>query len=159
MGHSLKIRFRTLVTWAAVGLAIAVSSCSNVNSLGGQSADGFGQCNGPLVDADVYLEAGPSVGLYLLKIVPVSVPNPGDVATITIANSNLGYRQLTDQVDLIANQEILAGYVSTSDLETFNILDISPFQPNTDFFSGNASGDTTCGIPQPGDDGSQSYLH
>jgi hypothetical protein len=135
-----------LVLFVFVMLALGSGSCAN-SGLGGQGASGYGQCTGPIVDADVYLDVGPG-GTYSLTIIPISVTNPGDVATITIANNNLGYETLMSQVNLIPNQQISAG-----DLETFNLLAITQYQPNTDFFSGNATDDTVCNLPQPGDTG------
>jgi hypothetical protein len=53
-------------------------------------------------------------------------------------------------------QQINAGYVTATDLSTYNLLAITPFDPTTDFFSSSATEATFCYLPQPGDNGTQS---
>jgi hypothetical protein len=133
-------------------LALSLTSCAKRKLYSLSGPYGFTQCDGTGWTFDVYTVRSQSqYGSYDLVIMPVSVDTPGDIASITIANSNQAYKQLVSQVVLNPNQEIDAGMISSSDLTNYPILAITPFDSTNNFVSSTPQKSAYCYIPLPGD--------
>lgn len=137
-------------------LALSLTSCSGGPALNDGSDYGYVQCQGSLGVFDVYLtpsKADPT--LFELSIVPAQVTNPGDIISVTAANSQtLSYRPLVTQATADDNVEIFGGDLTENDLQVFNEIAITSFvDGGTNFLAANSAADAICAIPQPGDDG------
>lgn len=133
--------------------AIALTSCSrNRNTQGLQANYGFGYCDGTLGSFDVYvIQSDAQPGLYEVSVIPVALNAPGDIVSITVANQQLAYKEVVPQVVLFAEQEIFAGYLTETELLTYDILAITPYQPGVTFLEATPESDALCTLPLPGD--------
>lgn len=147
---------------ALVGtLALSLTSCAKRRNFNLSGAYGFTQCDGANWSFDVYtIRSQSQPGSVELVIMPVSIDTPGDIASVTIGNSQNGYRQLIQQVVLNPEQEIPAGMLTNADLYNYPILAITNYDPSTNFINQNAQKSAFCEIPLPGDgvgQGQQQY--
>ncbi len=142
-------------------LALSLTSCAKRRNFNLSGAYGFTQCDGANWSFDVYTVRSQSqVGTYELIIMPVSIDTPGDIASVTIANQQQGYKQLISQVVLNPEQEIYAGVLTNADLNNYPILAITAFDSSTVFTSQNSAKSSFCLVPLPGDgvaQGQQQY--
>ncbi|NBY19330.1 hypothetical protein EBQ74_03600 [bacterium] len=142
-------------------LALSLTSCAKRRNFNLSGAYGFTQCDGANWSFDVYtIRSQSQPGTFELLIMPVTIDTPGDIASVTIANQQNGYRQLVSQVVLYAEQEIYAGVLTSADLNNYPILAITNFDPSTNFINQNAQKASFCEIPLPGDgnvQGQQQY--
>lgn len=138
-------------------LALSLTSCSSKKrNLNAGNPNGFGYCDGTLGSFDIYVVASPSnAGLYELSVIPVSLDAPGDIVRVAVANNSLAYKEMVTQVVVNPQQEIFAGYLTVSDLQNYDILAITPYEPGVSFLEGTAEKDAICSVPLPGDDGTQ----
>ena len=111
---------------------------------------GLSYCDGTIGSFDIYTVPN-SAGLYEVYVVPVNLAQPGDIVKITIANKSLSYKELVPQVVAQNDQEIYAGVVSGNELQTYDIIAITPFESGTTFLQGNSQADAYCSVPVPGD--------
>lgn len=132
-------------------LAMSLTSCANRQRM--NYADyGWLPCQGPLGYFEVYVINSPTQpGTYQLSVIPVSVSQPGDIVTVTVANRSNAYQEKVSQVVLVPNQEIAAGYLTQSDLSTFKTVAITPFQAGANFLDASTPYDTYCSLPGLGD--------
>jgi hypothetical protein len=133
-------------------LALSLTSCSR-KSLIPQSGYGLGYCDGTLGSFDVYVYPTASSGVYQVSVIPVSLDAPGDIVSITVANQSLQYRELQTQVVLNNDMEILAGTLTDTELEAYDIIAITPYQPGVTFLEATPEKDAVCRLPLPGDEG------
>jgi hypothetical protein len=136
----------------ALALVLQLWGCAKPKLDVQQYSYGYGQCDGTLGSFDVYLilNAQQGGGSYQLSIIPVSMNNPGDIISVTITNSNLGYKQLVGQVVATPDTEIDAGYLTSADLQNYTILALTPYQPGVSFPDAQNSSDALCYLPQLG---------
>ncbi len=112
---------------------------------------GFGYCDGTIGSFDVYVVRTVDLSKYELYVIPAQVAVPGELGNIAISNQSPSTLPLIPQVNFVVGQEILAGYLTDSDLATYDILSI-----NQDDGSGRPIQDQTperyadCYIPLPG---------
>lgn len=133
-------------------LALSLTSCSRKKTqLGPNSGYGLGYCDGTLGSFDVYVYETSSPGLYQVSIIPVSLDAPGDIVSITVANQGLAYKELQTQVVLFQDREILAGTLTDTELENYELLAITPYQPGVSFLEATPEKDAVCTLPLPGD--------
>jgi hypothetical protein len=146
---------RGIITGLLVALAIWSGGCAKPNPQDLQSLPqyGFGYCDGSLGSFDVYTIRSPQdYTMFQLVIIPVNLENPGDIVRIDIANQAPAYRELVHETVLQPNQEISAGYLSMTDLQTYTILSISPFDGSgATFLQQTPSTSALCNLPDPGD--------
>ncbi|MFM8316208.1 MAG: hypothetical protein ACKOA8_18165, partial [Deltaproteobacteria bacterium] len=82
-------------------LALSLTSCAKRRLYNLSGAYGFTQCDGNGWSFDVYsVRSQTQAGAVELIIMPVSINTPGDIASVTIANQQQGYKQLVSQVVL-----------------------------------------------------------
>ena len=137
---------------AVFTLALSLTSCAKKKKEILQADYGFMQCDGTIGSFDVYLVKSKSTpGLFELSIMPVQVDAAGDIASITIASNTRAYKQLLPQVVLNNQQEIYAGILTEADLQQYDILAITPYDPSTNFADQVPAKEAFCQIPQPGD--------
>jgi len=149
---------RMMKTWwflaLLLTLALSLTSCSSRNRPYGYHSGGRSTCSGSIGTFSVYVE--PSAGdanMYQVLIIPeqLSAPEGGDVATVTIANSALGYKTLVSNVVLDYGIEISA-YITTAEWEAYDILAITePYEPSVGFVDSESEKDAYCTLPGPGD--------
>jgi len=153
---------RWWITALVFTLALSLTSCAK-KSLNIQ-AYAYGQlpCDGTLGNFDVYLIAGQTGstynGSYMLAIVPITLDDPGDIISVTITNSSLAYRTLIDQVVVNPSQEIDAGPLTDADINTYDILALTPYQAGVPFAGQENGKDAICYIPRLGDGLSQQQI-
>lgn len=149
MGRNL-----SMMRWWIIMLvgAIALTSCSRSRSTQLQANYGFGYCDGTLGSFDVYvIQSDAQPDLYELRIVPYQLTAPGDIVAVTVANQSLAYKEIVPQVVLFTDQEIFAGYLTETELLTYDILAITPYQPGVTFLEASPESDAICTLPLPGD--------
>ena len=133
-------------------LALSLTSCSGP-VLNNGSGWGSVTCSGSLGVFDVYLtpsKADPT--LFEISIVPASVSSPGDIVTVTVANSQtLSYKTMVNQTVVNPDEEIFGGDITENDLQTFDEIAITSFDGSTNFLQANSEKDAICALPQPGD--------
>jgi hypothetical protein len=140
-------------------LALSLTSCAKRKAFNLSAAYGYSQCDGNNWSFDVYVfRSQAQTGAYDLVIMPVSIDTQGDIASVTIGNSQLGYKQLINQVVLNDGQEINAGVLSSADLNNYPILAITAFDATTNFVSSSPGKASYCYLPAPGDGVSQNQL-
>ncbi len=135
-------------------LALSLTSCSSKKQFSGGQDYGYTFCQGTLGTFDVYVipsKADPT--LYELSIIPVQLDAPGDIVQVSVASQSLSYRQMLPQVVVQEGEEIFGGNLTDNDLNTFNMLAITPFDPSNNFLQSNSEKETICNLPQPGDTG------
>lgn len=131
-------------------LSLSLTSCSKKkdNTLL-QSGYGYTQCDGTMGSFDVYVFQSKNYsGMYELHVTPYQV-DAGDIASITIANQALSYKQVVPQVVLQPNEDIFAALLTESDLYTYDILAVTPYDPSTNFAEQAPAKDTFCTINLP----------
>lgn len=133
--------------------ALSLTSCSKKKSdelL--QGGVGYTQCAGSMGDFDIYVYPSEQVaGMYDLYVVPYQLSAAGDIASITVANSSGYYKQLVAQVVLQPNQQIYAGQLTENEIETYDLIDITSFDPTTNYAQANPEKYTTCRYNISGD--------
>lgn len=132
-------------------LALSLTSCSRGPSKDLQNGYGLGYCDGTIGSFDVYVYKTASTGIYQVSVIPVSLDSPGDIVSITVANQGLAYKELQTQVVLFQDREILAGTLTDTELETYEMLAITPYQPGVSFLEATPEKDAVCYLPLPGD--------
>jgi hypothetical protein len=60
-------------------------------------------------------------------------------------------------VVLYDQQTIFAGYLTDFDLEQYNILHVTPYEPGVSYIQQNPQLDAMCDLPYPGDGTSEYY--
>jgi hypothetical protein len=131
-------------------LALSLTSCSSSTPSLQNGGQAFAQCNGDYWSFDVYVEPSTqSPGEYELRLYPVSLNEPGDLAQIVIANNSGAYEVLKPEVTLEPSQEIFYSPLSASDLTNYDVLVISPYQPGVSFLQTNGTNSTFCTLPPP----------
>lgn len=150
-------------------LALSLTSCSKKKTNLQGSDYGFGYCDGTMGNFDVYVIPSTSnPGLYEVSIIPIQVASEGQVIKVNVLNQGLPYKELVSKVTLITESEIFAGFLTESELNNYDTLAITPYDPNqelqADFTQQNNETDAICSLPLPGyntgdelGDGSTSY--
>lgn len=143
-------------------LALSLTSCAKRRNYNYTGAYGFTQCDGPNWRFDVYtFRSTAQAGTFELIVMPVSIDTPGDIASVTIGNSQNGYKQLISQVVLNPQEEIYAGVLTSADLNNYPILAIANYDPSSNFINQYAQKISICEIPLPGEgvpQGQQQYF-
>lgn len=138
-----------------IALAISLAGCAapNPQDLQALPQYGFGYCDGSIGSFDVYIIRSPQdYTMFQLAIIPVNLDQPGDIVRVDIANQAPAYRELVHEVVLQPNQEIDAGYLSMTDLQTYTILAITPYDGSgATFLEETSSTEAICNLPNPGD--------
>jgi hypothetical protein len=136
-------------------LALSLTSCAKRRPQDLQSLPeyGFGYCDGSIGSFDVYvIRTKQDTSLFELSIIPVNLDQPGDIARINIANKSPSYREVVHEIVLQPNQEIFAGYLTENDLQTYDIVAITPFDGSgATFLEQTAEKEAICTLPLPGD--------
>lgn len=131
-------------------LALSLTSCSRKAREAPVADYGFGHCDGTLGNFDVYvIRSKGNPGLYEIAIIPASLDQPGDIVNITVANQNLAYKEMQTQVVVDVEGEIFAGYLTESELETYDRIAITPYQPGVSFLEATPEKDAICELPLP----------
>jgi hypothetical protein len=150
------MRLSTVKKWWIIAvvfaLALSLTSCS---SRARQNL-AFGindECIGTMGEIDIYtIPVQGQLGYYKIVIIPATLTSPGDVATITAVNqSTLAYKTLSPEVVLNVDQEITAGFLSETELASFDLIAITSFVGGIDFLSANPAKDAICWTPKVGD--------
>lgn len=133
-------------------LALSLTSCSS-RARQNMAYGINNECTGTMGDIDVYtIPVQGQIGYYKIVIIPVTLSAPGDVATITAVNqSTLAYKTLSPEVVLNVDQEITAGFLSETELASFDLIAITSFVGGIDFLSANPAKDAICWMPLVGD--------
>jgi hypothetical protein len=133
-------------------LVLPLVSCSKKRKETLQADYGFTQCDGTIGSFDVYvIRSKTNPGTFEISIITIQADAPGDIASITVANSSKAYKQLIPQVVLNNDQEIFGGYLTESELNQYDILAITPYDPSTNFADQVSAKDALCTLPLPGD--------
>lgn len=131
-------------------LALSLTSCSRKNnpSLQNQNEFAYFACDGSIGQFDAYLiRSKTNPGLIQLSVIPVTLTNPGDIVSINVANSQLAYKEMVNQVVLFTDKEINAGFLTEQELQTYDRLAVTPFQPGVSFLEVQADRDAVCNVP------------
>ena len=113
---------------------------------------GFGYCDGTIGSFDLYLiKSKTQPGMYELSFVVAKADQPGDVASIYIANRSLEYKTMVQEVVLADEREIFAGYMTEEDLNIYDIAAVVPYGNGTSFLTGSPEKEALCQIPLLGD--------
>ncbi len=131
-------------------LALSLTSCSR-KSLAPQSGRGEGFCQGSIGTFAIYVWETRTPGIYQVSIIPKTLDDASDIVSITVAKQNLQYRELQSQVVLNIDNEIFVGTLTDSELENYEMLAITPFQPGVTFLQATPEKDALCRLPLPGD--------
>jgi len=155
MGRFVVMMKRWWVLALVFTLALSLTSCSKKKTNLQGSDYGFGYCDGTMGSFDVYvIPSSTSSGLYELSIIPIQVASEGSVAKIHVLNQGLPYKQMVSSVTLITESEIFAGFLTEAELENYDTLAITPYDPNqelqNDFTQQENATDAICSLPLPG---------
>jgi len=155
MGRFVVMMKRWWVLALVFTLALSLTSCTKKKTNLSGSDYGFGYCDGTMGNFDVYVIPSTSnPGLYELSIIPIQVATEGEIVKVNVLNSGLPYKEMVSQVVLQTEQEIFAGFLSESELQNYDTLAITPYDPsqaiNTDFPYQNNNDDAICSLPIPG---------
>lgn len=132
--------------------ALSLTSCSKKKSELLQSGPGYTQCAGSMGDFDIYVYPSEKTGgMYDVYVVPYQLSEAGDIASITVANSSGAYKQLIPQVVLQPNQQIYCGQLTESEIDYYDLIDITSFDPTTNYAQANPEKYTTCRYNIQGD--------
>lgn len=140
---------RWWVVAAITGLGFSLTSCSKRRAGGDNS--GFASCEGSMGTFEINVYPTAKKDLYELHITPVTLAEPTDIAQINIANPSVSYRTQVPQVVLNNDQSIFAGFLTGQDLERFDIVAITPFEPGVSFPEQNTDREAFCELPLPPD--------
>ncbi len=133
-------------------LALSLTSCSRAKQTQLQADYGFGYCDGSIGSFDVYvIRSQTQPGMYELTVIPVTLQQPGDIVSITVANKSLAYKQMVNQVVINPQQQVFSGYLSDTDLTTYDILAITPYAAGQTFLNAQSDAEALCTLPLPGD--------
>lgn len=103
-------------------------------------------------DFDIYVyPSEKATGMYDVYVIPYQLSEAGDIASITVANSSGYYKQLVQQVVLQPQQTIYAGQLTESEIEAYDLIDITSFIANTNYAQANPEKYTTCRYNISGD--------
>jgi hypothetical protein len=152
IGSAFSMMKRWWIVALVFTLALSLTSCSR-KSLIPQSGYGLGYCDGTLGSFDVYVYQTSTAGIYQVSIIPVQLDAPGDIVSVVVANQSLQYRELQTQVVVNNDMEILVGTLTDTELEAYDILAITPYQPGVTFLEATPEKDAVCRLPLPGDTG------
>lgn len=148
MGRVVLMMKRWWLVALVFTLALSLTSCSRKALQEGTPTYGLAYCDGDLGSYDVYVyETGN--GLYGVSVIPVSV-NSGDIVSIVVANQSLAYKELQSEVVVNSDREIMAGTLTDTELETYDILAISAWEQGVTFLERTGAANF-CYLPLPGD--------
>jgi hypothetical protein len=143
-------------------LALSLTSCAKKRET--QSTQGFTQCDSSLNQSvqslgqiDVYTRK--IVGQqnrYELIVVPIQLAQPGDVVDIHVVNkASFQFLPMIQGTSLDNNQPLVAGTLTQADIDNFDVVTITYYQPGLDFLSilrgTNPQKANVCTLPYPGD--------
>lgn len=112
---------------------------------------GYTTCDGTLGQFDVYVVRTADPSMFELYVIPYQVTNPTDIGSITIANQTPSYKTLVREVVFNDGEEILAGYLSETDLMNFDILALTLYDGSgASFLEQSSERDAICTLPLPG---------
>jgi hypothetical protein len=151
MGRVVLMMKRWWMVALVFTLALSLTSCSR-KALAPQTGYGLGYCDGTLGSFDVYVYQTSTAGIYQVSVIPVSLDQPGDIVSITVANASLAYKVLQNQVVLFNDNEILAGTLTDTELELYDQLAITPYDSSGATWLEQApEKDAVCYLPLPGE--------
>ncbi len=155
MGRIVVMMKRWWVLALVFTLALSLTSCTKKKSNLFGSDYGFGYCDGTMGNFDVYvIPSASNSGLFEVSIIPVQVAQEGDIVKVNVLNQGLPYKELVSQVVLQTDQEIFAGFLTEQEINTYDTIAITPYDPNqalqTDFPYQNNEKDAICSLPMPG---------
>lgn len=133
-------------------LVLSTMSCSRkLEDLQSSGDVGYAECNGTLGQFDIYTVRTSDPSMYELYIIPYAVAVPTDIGSITVANQTPSYKTLVREVVFNNGEEILAGYLSETDLLNFDILALTLYDGSgASFLEQNSERDAICSLPLPG---------
>ncbi len=146
------LSFKKMFLLAATGfLALATMSCSrNLEDLQNGGEFGYSECSGTLGVFEIYTVRTNDPAIFEVYVIPKSVTQPTDIGSITIANQTPSYRTLVREVVFNNGEEILAGYVTETDLLNFDILALTLYDGSgASFLEQNSERDAICELPDP----------
>ncbi len=154
-GRLVFIMKRWWITALVFTLALSLTSCAKKQLNVQDASYGEASCDGTLGNFDVYLIAsqanGTYSGTYQIAIVPVTLDAPGDIVMVTLSNAAVtAYRTLIEQVVVNTDQEVDSTIISAADVQTYDVLAITPYQPGVPFPAQQNQKDTICYLPQLG---------
>src|SRR5688500_9906466 len=116
MNKTFLIMKRLSLIALVVTLVFPMAACSKKKKELVSSDYGYVACDGTMGQFDVYvIRSKTDPQLFELSIIPYQLDAAGDIASITIANSNRAYKQLVNQVVLNPEQEISVPGVTEND--------------------------------------------
>ncbi len=132
-------------------LALSLTSCAKKKAKTVANY-GYTQCDGTMGAFDAYVIPSKfDVTKYEVSIVPIQLDVAGDIATITVANTSLMYKTMQTEIVLNNNSPIFAGYLDSSEVETYDTLAILPYEPGVPFLEADPEKATICTLPLPGE--------
>lgn len=133
--------------------AISLTSCSKKKSTELlQDGPGTTQCSGSMGDFDIYVyQSQKSSDMFDVYVVPYQLSAAGDIATITVANSTGSYKRMVPEVVLQPNQQIYVGQLTSTEVDTYDLIDITSFDATTNYAQANPEKYTTCRYNISGD--------
>lgn len=140
-------------------LAMSLTSCSRRKPDGLLSTYGLANCYQPLgsyllgqFDVWTFPVSG-QAQTYKVVVIPYALDAEGDVVSINVVNSSsLQYKTLVSEAVVYVDQEIVAGYLSEAELNSYDRIVISSADPAKDFLNANPEKDVSCTLPMVGDD-------
>lgn len=140
-------------------LAMSLTSCARRKPDGLLSTYGLSNCYQPLgsyalgqFDVWTFPVSGQS-GTYKIVVIPYGMDAEGDVIAVHVVNSStLQYKPLVTETSAYVDQEIVAGYLSEAELNSYDRIVISSADPSKDFMNANPEKDVSCTLPLIGDD-------
>lgn len=131
-------------------LALSLTSCAKRKNLQTDQDFGKASCTGTMGTFEVYTFPLPNdPELFEVRVIPSKLDAAGDIAQITIANSRPTYKTMVNEVVLAEDEEIRVGVLTSADLQNFDQLVITPFDPSTSFIEQNTEKDAFCELPLP----------
>lgn len=132
-------------------LALSLTSCAKKRET--QNSQGFGYCDGTMGQIDVYVKVRSGDNTrFDLVLVPYTVAAPGDIVSVTVVQkATYQYKEMVSQVVLNPSQQVLAGTLTKGELDTYDVLAITSYQPGVNFLQANPAKSAVCTLPYIGD--------
>ncbi len=140
-------------------LALSLTSCARRKPNGLLSAYGLSNCYQPLGSYllgqfDVWtIPVSGQSDTFKIVVIPYALDAETDVVSIHVVNSSsLEYLPMVAEAVVYLDQEIIAGYLTGSQLGKFDRIVIASATPGVDFLNANPEKDVSCTLPMVGDD-------
>ena len=153
------LSYKKVFLWMLTGfLVLSTAGCSRrLEDLQSSGDIGYTTCDGTLGQFDIYVIRTADPATFELYVIPYQVAVPSDIGSITMANQTPSYKTLVREVVFNDGEEILAGYLTETDLLNFDILALTLYDGSgASFLEQSSERDAICTLPRPGE-GSDGY--